>query len=56
MKIGDLVEYGNDRDYGVGIVVKVEKRVAWAGVTVRWSNGVESKHSAHWIIRVLEGA
>ena len=54
MKVGDLVRYGNDKDYGLGIVVKVEDGVDRDAVTVLWNNGVTSAHSERWIIRVKE--
>tara|TARA_R100000664_G_scaffold33474_1_gene50683 strand:+ start:698 stop:868 length:171 start_codon:yes stop_codon:yes gene_type:complete len=56
MKIGDLVRYGNNKDYGLGIVVKIEDGVDREAVTVSWFNGVTSSHSERWIIRIKESA
>ena len=53
MKIGDLVRYGNDRDYGVGIVVNTHNNHV---ITVLWANGVESNHSSGWLVQIKEVA
>ena len=53
MQIGDLVRYGNDRDYGIGVVIDIHNNSV---VTVLWGNGVESCHSSGWLIRVKESA
>ncbi len=60
MKVGDLVRYGNDRDYGIGIVVAVmnyhkrHSNEAMQSCTVLWNNGVESTHGGHWLIKIKE--
>ena len=51
MEIGDLVRYGNDKDYGLGIVVRLPHVDT---VTVLWGNGVTSSHAARYVIRVKE--
>ena len=51
MTIGDLVKYGNDRDYGIGVVIDIHDNNV---VTVLWGNGVESCHSIGWIVRIKE--
>ena len=51
MKIGDLVRYGNGKDYGLGIVVRFPH---FDTVTVLWGNGVTSNHAARYIIPVKE--
>ena len=53
MSIGDLVRYGNDKDYGLGIVVKINLK-NFGTVTVLWGNGVISSHAARYIIPVKE--
>ena len=53
MKVGDLVRYGNDRDYGIGIITCVVNH-NMAGIaltcTVLWANGVTSNHSSKWLV------
>ena len=57
MKVGDLVRYGNDKDYGIGIIIDVINH-NMAGVyltcTVLWANGVESNHSSGWLVQIKE--
>tara|TARA_B100000686_G_scaffold352364_1_gene454094 strand:+ start:685 stop:873 length:189 start_codon:yes stop_codon:yes gene_type:complete len=57
MKIGDLVRYGNGKDYGLGIIIGVVNH-NMAGIaltcTVLWNNGVESNHSSKWLIKIQE--
>ena len=56
MNIGDLVRYGdgNPKDYRIGIVVKVIDHPSYGTRTcsVLWTNGVESNHSASWLIHL----
>ena len=47
--IGDLVRYGKEKPYGVGIVVNIHNNSV---ITVLWSNGVESCHSGGWLIKM----
>ena len=49
MKIGDLVTYGRDKPYGVGVVVNIHSN---AVIRVLWSNGVESCHSGGWLVPI----
>ena len=59
MQIGDLVRYGNDKDYGIGIIVKInygKYSNNFDTVTVLWGNGVTSSHAGRYIIRVKETA
>ena len=56
MKVGELVRYGNNVDYGVGVIVelyqrpRVSKSIMTA--TVRWSSGNVSKHTTSYLIRL----
>ena len=55
MKVGDLVRYGNNVDYGIGVIVefhqlRFSKSIMTA--TVRWSSGNVSKHTTSYLIRL----